>query len=123
MAEELFYCLSQTHYCFNLNNFFQQKLSKHELLVRVKFLQIFSSINIEKEVFIKELFKSYPSTLNNQQKTRIKKSFIGLVKLLEQHDLIEPKYKILSDGNLYDTQELTSRNISEGFVIYEKLTI
>jgi hypothetical protein len=119
LIEELFHY----KYPFYLPNLFQQKLSKHELLVRVKFLQIFSSVNIEKEVFIKELFKSYPSALNNQQKTKIKKSFIGLVKLLEQHDLIEPKYKILSDGNLHDTQELTSRNISEGFVIYEKLTI
>jgi len=93
------------------------------LLVRVKFLQIFSSVNIEKEIFIQEFFKSYPSALNNQQKTKIKRSFIGLVKLLEQHDLIEPKYKILSNRNLDDTKELTSRNISEGFVIYEKITI
>ena len=61
--------------------------------------------------------------LNNPQKTKIKKCLIELVKHLEQHDLIEPKDKILSNGNLHDTQELISRNISEGFVIYEKLTI
>jgi len=119
LIEELFHY----KYPFYLPNLFQQKLSKYELLVRVKFLQIFSSVNIEKEIFIEEFFKSYPSALNNQQKTKIKRSFIELVKLLEQHDLIEPKYKILSNGNLHDTKELTSRNISEGFVIYEKLIV
>jgi hypothetical protein len=75
-----------------------KKLSKHELLVRVKFLRIFSSVNIEKEIFIQEFFKSYPSTLNNQQKTKIKRSFIELVKHLEQHDLMNirsPAYTYL----------------------------
>lgn len=38
-------------------------------------------------------------------------------------ELYLPKYKIRWNGNLHDTEELTSRNISEGFVIYEKLTI
>lgn len=32
-------------------------------------------------------------------------------------------YKIISSGNLYDTDQLTCQNISEGFVIYEKFTI
>jgi len=93
------------------------------LLVRVKLLKIFSSVNIEKEIFIQEFFQSYPAALNNQQKTKIKSYFIELVIYFEQHDLIEPKYKIFSNGNIYETQELTSRNISEGFLIYEKLTI
>lgn len=119
LIEELFHY----KYPFYLPNFFQQKLSKHELLVRVKFLQIFSSVNIEKEIFIQEFFKSYPSALNNQQKTKIKRSFIELVKHLEQHDLIEPKYKILSNGHYYFTKEFNTHDISEGFVIYEKLSI
>ena len=50
-------------------------------------------------------------------------SKIELVKLLEEHDLIESKYKIIFKGSLYDTQQLTTRNISEGFIIYEKLSI
>ena len=31
--------------------------------------------------------------------------------------------KIISNGKLYDKDQLTSRTISEGFVVYEKLYI
>ena len=119
LVEELFYY----NYPFYLPNFFQQKLTKHELEVRFKLFQVFTSGSIEKEIFIQEFFKSYPSFLNNQQKTKIKKHFIELVKLLEEYDFIESKYKIISNGSFYDAQELTIRNIHEGFVIYEKLSI
>ena len=44
-----------------------------------------------------------------------KKHFIELVKVLEEYDLIESKYKIISNGSFHDAQELTIRN---SFVIY-----
>jgi hypothetical protein len=119
LVEELFYY----NYPFYLPNIFQQKLTKYELQVGVKLFQVFTSISIEKEVYIEDFFKSYPSVLNNQQKTKIKKSFIRLVKVFEEHDLIESKYKIISNGSFHDVQELTTKNISEGFLIYEKLSI
>jgi len=93
------------------------------LEVRFKLFQVFNSVSIKKEIFVQEFFKSYPSVLNNQQKTKVKKCFIELVKVLKEHDLIESKYKIISNGSLRDTQELTTRNISEGSLIYEKLSI
>jgi hypothetical protein len=43
LIEELFYY----NYPFYLPNIFQQKLNKHELQVRVKFFQIFTSISME----------------------------------------------------------------------------
>jgi len=119
LVEELFYY----NYPYYLTNFFQQKLTKYELEVRFKLFQVFSSVSITKEIFVQEFFKYYPSVLNNQQKTKIKKCFIELVKVLKEHDLIESKYKIISNGSLHHTQELTTRNISEGFLIYEKLSI
>jgi hypothetical protein len=119
LVEELFYY----NYPFYLPNFFQQKLTKYELEVQFKLFQVFSSVNIEKEIFVQEFFKSYPSVLDNQQKTKIKECFIELVKVLKKHYLIESKYKIISNSGLYHTQELTARNISEGFLIYEKLSI
>jgi len=76
-----------------------------------------------KEFFIKEFLDSYPFVLTNQQRTKIKRSFIQLIKILEEYDLIENNYKIISNGSLYDTQELTTSNISEGFVVYEKISI
>ena len=119
LLEELFYY----NYPFYLPNFFQQKLTKYELEVRFKLFQVFTSGSIEKEIGVQEFFKSYPSVLNNQQKTKIKKHFIELVKVLEEYDFIESKYKIISNGSFHDAQELTIRNIHEGFVIYEKLSI
>ena len=119
LVEELFYY----NYPFYLPNFFQQKLTKYELEVRFKLFQVFTSGSIEKEIGVQEFFKSYPSVLNNQQKTKIKKHFIELVKVLEEYDFIESKYKIISNGSFHDAQELTIRNIHEGFVIYEKLSI
>jgi hypothetical protein len=44
-----------------------------------------------------------------------------LVQLFKEQDLIEDSYKIISNGHYYSTKELNTRDISEGFVIYEKL--
>ena len=44
-------------------------------------------------------------------------------KLFEEHSLIESNYTIISDGKVYHTDQLTSSNISEGFIVYEKLSI
>jgi len=48
---------------------------------------------------------------------------IELVQLLQEYDLIESNYKIISNGSFLDTNELNISNISEGFVIYEKIYI
>jgi hypothetical protein len=119
LVEELFYYT----YPFYLANLFQQKLTKDQLKVRVKFVQVFHSVNVEKEFFIKEFLSSYSSAISNQRVTNIKKYFIQLVQLLEKNNLIESKYKIISNGSLHDTHRLTVKNISEGFIIYEKLSI
>ena len=82
-----------------------------------------SSEAIEKVFLIKEFLQNYTSCLSNQQKTKIKEYFIQSIKLFQQYDLIENNYKIVSNGFLLDTDILTSKNISEGFVIYEKLSV
>lgn len=43
--------------------------------------------------------------------------------MTEEHDLIESNYKIISNRRLYHIKELNTYNISEGFVIYEKISI
>jgi hypothetical protein len=118
LVEELFF----HSYPFYMPNFFQQKLTKHELEARFKLFQVFSSVSVEKEILVQEFFESYPSVLNNKQKTEVKECFIELVKILEEYNLIESKYSIFLKGIPHDTQELTLRNISEGFVVYEKLS-
>jgi len=43
--------------------------------------------------------------------------------ILKELDQIESNYKIISDGFLLDVNELTTTNIEQGFVLYEKLSI
>jgi hypothetical protein len=119
ISEEL---LNYTH-PFLLPDFFQQKRTKDKFKVRFKITQVFSSINIVKKFFIQEFLDSYPSILSNQRRKKINKLFIQLVKLFQQYDLIEPDYKIIFDGYYYSVEELTVYNISEGFVLSEKLSI
>nr|QUS63955.1 hypothetical protein [Haslea silbo] len=119
LVEELFYY----NYPFYLPNIFQTKLTKDQLEVRFKFIQGFSSVNIEKVFFIQEFLSSYSSLISNQRKNKIKKYFIQLVHLFKEHDLIEDSYKIISNGFFIDTDQLTISNISQGFVIYERLSV
>ena len=119
IAEELFYYVHP----FLLPDFFKQKTTKYEFDIRFKVLQVFSSINVMKEFFIKEFLDSYLSVLSNQQRTKIKRSFIQLIQILEKYNLIENNYKIIYNSSFYDTQKLTTCNISEGFVLYEKISI
>jgi hypothetical protein len=119
IAEELFYYA----YPFLFPDFIRQKVTKHQFEVQFHVIQIFTSVNLEKTFFIKDYFKNYPSALNNSQKTKIKNYFIQLIQKLKEYDLIESNFKILQNGNSFKTRELTSKNINEGFVIYEKLNI
>jgi len=119
VAQELF----DYKYPFYLPDLFQHKLAKDKFEVQVQVFKTFSSENIEKIFLIKEFFQNYTSRLSNQQKTKMKGYFIQSVKVFQQYDLVENNYKIISNGFFLDTDELTLSNISEGFVIYEKLSI
>ena len=119
IAEELFYY----NYPFLLPDFFRNKNTKDEFQVQFQILKVFCSVSIQKEVFVKEFLNSYSSVLSNQRRTKIKKLFIQLVARLKDHDLIESNYKIISNGLLLDVDQLTTTNIGQGFVLYEKLSL
>ena len=53
----------------------------------------------------------------------MKKYFIECLQQYKNHGLIYETYKIISKGTAYSTKELTSKVISEGFIVYEKLSI
>ena len=118
IAEELF-CYTHS---FLFPDLLGKKLTKHEFEVQFQVIQVFSSVDVEKTFSIKDFFQNYPSTLNNQQKTKIKKYFIQLIQIFEEHGLVDSNYKIISHGKVYDTDKLTSTNISEGFIVHEKLS-
>ena len=119
IAEELFYY----KHPFFFPDLLQRKPTKHEFEVLFKIIQVFSSVDLEKTFYIKEFLQNYPSTLTNKQITKIKKYFLQIIQIFQEHQLIDSNYKIISNGKLYDKDQLTSRTISEGFVVYEKLYI
>jgi len=54
-------------------------LTKHELEVQFKVIQVFSSVNIAKTFWIKDFFEDYSVKLTNQQKTNLRSgSFVDV---------------------------------------------
>jgi hypothetical protein len=88
----------------------------------IEVIKVFYSVDITKIFLIQQFLDSY-SIVSNQRINEIKKIFIELVQILQEYDLIESNYKIISNGVFLDTNELTISNISEGFVIYEKISV
>ena len=80
-------------YPFYFPNFFNTKLTKDQFDVRFKFIQVFSSINIEKIFWVQEFITS---KLSNQRKATIKKYFIEIIELFQKYNLIENNYKYIS---------------------------
>lgn len=119
ISEELF----RYSHPFILPNLINKKLTKHEVEVQFKVIQVFSSVNIAKTFWIKDFFEDYAVQLTNQQKTKMKNYFIECLQQYKKHGLINENYKIISKGKAFSTRELTSKNISEGFIVYEKLSI
>lgn len=117
-AEELFY----SKYPFLFPDFFQTKLTKDQFEVRVEFRKVFHSVDLTKTFRIQQFLDSY-STVSNQKVNKIQENFIELVQILQEYDLIEFNYKIISNGSFLDTNEWNISNFSEGFVIYEKIEI
>lgn len=109
-------------YPFSIPDFFRGKLSKDQIAVRVKFLQVFCAESVQKHFDIEGFLQSYPSVISNQRISQIKKEFIGLVDLFQEHGYIEDTYDIISDKGVDTTDQLSSRLISKDFIFYEKLT-
>jgi hypothetical protein len=117
ILEELF----SYQYPFLLPNFFLGKHTKYQFAVQFEIFQVFSSVPIEKVFQIQTFLQNYPTSLSNQQKAAVKRYFIEVVQLLQKHDLIENRYSVISNGNICSVDKLTTFNISQGFIIYEKL--
>ena len=119
IADELFYYAHP----FVLPDLFQRKLTKHQFEVQFHVIRTFSSLDIQKTFYFKEFLQAYPSTLNNQQITSVKRYFIQLMEIFEEHELIESSYQVILDDKLYHVDKLLTNNISQGFIVFEKLLI
>ena len=119
IADELFYYAHP----FVLPDLFQRKLTKHQFEVQFHVIRTFSSLDIQKTFYLKEFLQAYPSTLNNQQIAKIKRYFIQLMEIFEEHKLIESSYQVLVDDKVYHVDKLLPNNISQGFIVFEKLLV
>ncbi|MFT5791644.1 MAG: hypothetical protein ACI9LI_000981 [Saprospiraceae bacterium] len=117
IAEEFF----DYSHPFLYPDFLNTKASKHEVEVQLRFIQVFASKGIKKTFYIKEFLEHFPSALNGKKKSQIKKYFIRLVEIFRETNLIQSNYKIISRGQEIETNELNSKKISEGFIIYENI--
>ena len=97
IADELFYYAHP----FLLPDLFQVKLTKLQLEVQVHVIRTFSSFDTQKIFYVEEFLQAYPSTLNNQQITNVKRYFIQLMEIFEEHQLIESSYQVILDDKLY----------------------
>jgi hypothetical protein len=119
IVDELFYY----NYPFAFPDMFHPTISKTKFAVQFELIRVFSANGLEKRFEIQQFIKNYSSTLSNQSIREIKEIFVELVQILEQNNLIQPIFKILRNGNLESVDTLTSKNISEGFVLYEQLNL
>jgi hypothetical protein len=115
MMDDLFYYL----YPFRLPDLFQGNLTKHERLVRVEFIKTFSSNDVEKCFHLREFFNTYK--ISNQKIKDIKQIFIDVIHIFQQHQLIEQHLLLLSNRSRINTHDLTTANISDGIILYERL--
>ena len=118
VVEELFYY----KYPFSFPDLFKSKLTKYQLSVIFEIIVKFSSLGLEKHFNIHNFLSTY-STLSNHDRYTIRRHFIRYINLLVEQNIIEKRFLISRNGIYYETNKLTTRNISETFVIYELLNI
>jgi len=114
MMDELFYYL----YPFRLPDLFQGNLNKHQRLVRIEFIKTFSSKDLEKSFHFREFFHTYK--ISNQKIKEIKQIFIDLIRIFQQQQLIEEQILLLPNRSRINISQLTTSNISDGIILYEK---
>jgi hypothetical protein len=102
IAEELFDYLHP----FLFNDFFQQKLTKHQFQVLFEIIKNYSAIHLRKEFNITQFLDNYPSVLSNQHKRQIQEYFIHYLKRLHQEGKLQDKVLDLSSNKVFQITDL-----------------
>lgn len=114
LMEDLFHY----QYPFQFPDLFDSKLSKYDNLVRVEFIRTFSSKDVEKCFHLREFFNIYK--ISNQKTKDIKQTFIDMIQMFQRYELIEDKVLLIATQNPININKLTTSNISNGVILYEK---
>lgn len=95
------------------------KFNKDQYLVRFEFIRLFSSKNATKHFYLQNFFQYH--LVSNKRIGDIKRIFIELTQEFYQFGLINSKVRLMLHNNYIDIQDLTTFNISNGFILYEKI--
>lgn len=95
------------------------KFNKDQYLVRFQFIRVFSSKSATKNFYLRQFFQQH--SVSNKRICDIKRIFIQLTQQFYQFGLIDSKVKLMLHNSYLDIQELTTSNISDGFILYEKI--
>ena len=95
------------------------KFNKDQYLVRFEFIRLFSSKSATKYFYLRNFFQQH--SVSNKRICDIKRIFIELTQQFYQFGLIQPKVKLMLHSNYIDIEDLTTFNISDGFILYEKI--
>jgi hypothetical protein len=95
------------------------KFNKDQYLVGFQFIRVFSSKNATKNFYLREFFQQHP--VSNKRIRDIKRIFIELTQEFYQFGLIDSKVKLMLHNDYIDIENLTTFNISDGFILYEKI--
>ena len=95
------------------------KFNKDQYLVRFEVIQLFSSKSATKKFYLREFFQQH--RVSNKRIRYMKQIFIESIQQLYQFGLIQPKVKLMSHNYYLDIQDLNTFNISDGFILYEKI--
>ena len=109
-------------YPFKYPDLFQKesiKFNKDQYLVRFEFIRVFSSKSGTKNFYLREFFQQHP--VSNKRIRDIKRIFIELIQEFYQFGLIDSKVKLMLHNDYRDIEDLTTFNISDGFILYEKI--
>lgn len=120
LFEELFHY----QYPFKYPDLFEtenNKLTKDQYLVRFEFIRVFSIKSATKHFYLREFFQQHP--VSNKRIHDMKQIFIELIREFYQIGLINFKVKLIlhNNYNYLDIENLTTFNISDGFILYEKI--
>ena len=95
------------------------KFHKDQYLVRFEFILLFSTKSANKHFYLGEFFQQH--SVSNKQIRDVKRIFIQLTQQFYQFGLINSKVKLMFHNSYLDIQALTTYNISDGFILSEKI--
>jgi len=95
------------------------KFNKDQYLVRFEVIQLFSFKSAIKKFYLREFFQQHQ--VSNKRIRYMKQIFIESIQEFYQFGLIQPKVKLMSHNYYLDIQDLNTFNISDGFILYEKI--